>query len=103
MTDIAKARRESMRWQLLNALNKARPLGAMDVLLLSVMQAIYPDSSVNELHTQLEYLADRKLLELTKQPDGHWHSKLTHYGVDIVEYTVDCYAGIARPAKYWQG
>jgi hypothetical protein len=34
MTDIAKARRESMRWQLLNALNKARPLGAMDVLFI---------------------------------------------------------------------
>jgi hypothetical protein len=103
MTDMAKARRESMRWQLLNALNKARPIGAMDILLLSVMQAIYADSSVNELHTQLEYLADRKLLVLTKQPDGHWHSKLTHYGIDIVEYTVDCHAGIARPEKYWQG
>lgn len=103
MTDIAKARRESMRWQLLNALNKARPIGAMDVLLLSVMQEIYADCSVNELHSQLEYLADRKLIEIKKQPDGHWHNKLTHYGVDIVEYTVDCYAGIARPAKYWQG
>ena len=40
MTDIVKARRESMRWLLLNALNNARPLGAMDVLVLSVVQAI---------------------------------------------------------------
>ena len=40
MTDIVKARRESMRWLLSNTLNNARPLGAMDVLLLSVVQAI---------------------------------------------------------------
>ncbi|WP_111861019.1 hypothetical protein [Acinetobacter sp. CFCC 10889] len=103
MTDLIKARRESMRWQLLNALNKARPIGALDVLLLSVMQAIYADCTVKELHTELEYLEDRKLVEIGKQPDGHWHSKLTHYGVDVVEYTVDCHAGIARPAKYWNG
>lgn len=102
MTDMQKVRRESMRWQLLNALNKARPIGANDVLLLSVMQCIYPDCTVKELHTQLEYLQDRKLVEVVKQPDGHWFSKLTHYGVDIVEYTVDCFAGIARPNKYWE-
>lgn len=103
MTDLIKARRESMRWQLLNALNKARPIGALDVLLLSVMQAIYSDCTVKELHTELEYLADRELVEITKQPDGHWNSKLTHHGVDVVEYTVDCHAGIARPTKYWNG
>ncbi|MBK0062399.1 MULTISPECIES: hypothetical protein [unclassified Acinetobacter] len=103
MTDIEKARREGMRWQLLNALNKGRPIGAMDVLLLSVMQDLYSDCTVNELHTQLEYLDDRKLIEIVKKPDGHWFSKLTHYGIDIVEYTVDCYPGIARPPKYWKG
>lgn len=103
MTDLAKTRRESMRWQLLNALNKARPIGALDVLLLSVMQDIYPNCTANELHTELEYLEDRKLINIDKKPIGNWHSKLTHYGVDIVEYTVDCFAGIARPAKYWNG
>ena len=105
MTDIEleKARRESMRWQLLNALNKARPIGAMDVLLLSALQALYAATTVTELHSQLEYLSDRKLVEIHKQPDGHWHSKLTHHGIDVVEYTVDCHAGIARPTKYWNG
>ena len=38
MTDIVKARRENMRWLLLNTLNNARPLGAMDVLVLTVVQ-----------------------------------------------------------------
>ena len=102
MSDLQKARREGMRWQLLNALNKARPVGAMDVLLLDVMGAIYNGVTPNELHTQLEYLADRELVKLDKKPDGHWHSQLTHHGVDVVEYTVDCRTGIARPTKYWE-
>lgn len=102
MSDLQKARREGMRWQLLNALNKARPIGAMDVLLLDVMGAIYQGVTANELHSQLDYLADHNMVDVKKQPDGHWHSKLTHEGVDVVEYTTDCPAGIARPAKYWE-
>ncbi|MFB2539063.1 hypothetical protein [Acinetobacter sp. c3-l95] len=101
--DLAKTRRESMRWHMLNALDKARPVGAMDVLILDIVRCIYPDATANELHTQLDYLADCKLVLLDKQPTGNWHSKLTSLGVDVVEYTVDCHAGIARPVKYWHG
>lgn len=103
MTDLIKARRELLRWELIRTLNNARPLGALDVLLLSVMQAIFSDCTAKELHTELEYLEDRKLVEVDKKPDGHWHSKLTHYGVDVAEYTVNCFAGIARPPNYWNG
>ncbi|OTG87686.1 hypothetical protein B9T31_04095 [Acinetobacter sp. ANC 4558] len=101
MTDLVKARRESMRWLLLNALNNARPLGAMDVLVLTVVQAIYPDATANELHAQLAYLENKALIDITRNPDGHWHSTLNSNGIDIVEYTVNCVAGIARPTKYW--
>ena len=101
MTDIVKARRESMRWLLSNTLNNARPLGAMDVLLLSVVQAIFPDATANELHVQLAYLEDKGLVDIMRQRDGHWHSVLSSDGIDVVEYTIDCPAGIARPAKYW--
>jgi hypothetical protein len=101
MTDIVKARRENMRWLLLNTLNNARPLGAMDVLVLTVVQAIFPDATANELHGQLGYLENKELVEIERKPDGHWHSKLSADGVDVVEYTVNCPVGIARPAKYW--
>lgn len=101
MTDIAKARREGMRWLLMNALNNARPLGAMDQLLLTVAQDMYPDTTANELHQQLEYLNDKDLVDIEKRPDGHWNSKLNSNGIDVVEYTEHCPAGIARPAKYW--
>ncbi|MEG8268709.1 hypothetical protein MKR64_09490 [Acinetobacter baumannii] len=42
--DLQKIRREGMRWHLLNALDKARPLGALDTLLLDVMRALYADT-----------------------------------------------------------
>lgn len=102
MTDLVKARREGMRWLLLTALNNARPLGAMDQLMLTVTQDMFPDATANELHQQLEYLEDKKLVDIEKRPDGHWHSKLSATGVDVVEYTEHCPAGIARPQKYWK-
>lgn len=101
MVDVVKARREGMRWNILNALDKARPLGAIDLLLLDVTRCIYTDATPKELHQQLDYLAMRKMVELDKKPDGHWHAKLTSLGVDVVEYTADCRDGIARPEKYW--
>lgn len=97
-----KARREGMRWHLINTLNKARPYTSSEVFLLDVMRGIYPDVTALELRQQLEYLQNRRLLNLTKQPSGMWFADLTHLGVDIAEYTIDCQAGIARPEKYWE-
>lgn len=97
-----KARREGMRWHLINTLNKARPYTSSEVFLLDVMRGIYPDVTALELRQQLEYLQDRKLLDLTKQPSGMWFADLNRLGVDIAEYTIDCQAGIARPEKYWE-
>ena len=98
-----KARREGMRWHLINTLNKARPYTSSEVFLLDVMRGIYPDVTALELRQQLEYLQDRKLLDLTKQPSGMWFADLTRLGVDLAEYTIDCQPGIARPDKYWKG
>ena len=97
-----KARREGMRWHLINTLNKARPYTSSEAFLLDVMRGIYPDVTALELRQQLEYLQDRKLLDLTKQPSGMWFADLNRLGVDIAEYTIDCQAGIARPEKYWE-
>ena len=96
-----KARREGMRWHLINTLNKARPYTSSEVFLLDVMRGIYPDATAMELRQQLDYLKDRRLLVLTKQPSGMWFADLNRLGVDIAEYTIECEAGIARPPKYW--
>lgn len=97
-----KARREGMRWHLINTLNKARPYTFSEVFLLDVMRGIYPDATAMELRQQLDYLKDRRLLVLTKQPSGMWFADLNRLGVDIAEYTIECEAGIARPPKYWE-
>jgi hypothetical protein len=101
MIDQTKVRRESMRWLIILTLNNARPIGAYEELVLATIQAMYPDGTALEVRRELDYLADRALVELRKEPSGRWFTDLTRDGVDVAEYTVVCDAGIARPAKYW--
>lgn len=99
--DHAKVRREALRWLILLTLNNARPLGAFESSVLAVAQSEYPDASQLELRREMDYLADRELVRLDKQPSGKWHADLTRFGTDVAEYTVTCEPGIARPVKYW--
>ncbi len=101
MIDPARARREHLRWLILLTLNNARPIGAYEGPILSVAQSEYPDATALELRRELDYLHDRKLLDVQRRPDGRWFAELTRYGVDVAEYTVDCEPGVARPEKYW--
>ena len=101
MIDTAKVRRESMRWNILLILNNARTVGAYEELVLATLQSIYPDATALELRRELDYLADRELVDLTKEPSGRWFADLTRHGTDVAEYTVECDPGIARPTKYW--
>ena len=77
MPDMAKIRREGMRWNLINTLNKFRPYTTPEQRIYEVMQAIYPDTTAMEVRRELDYLADRKLLTLDKQPSGTWYADLT--------------------------
>lgn len=101
MIDPNKVRRETMRWNILLVLNNARPVGAYEELVLATMQGMFPDASALEVRRELDYLADRDLVDLRKEPSGRWFAELKRYGVDVVEYTVECDPGIGRPAKYW--
>ncbi len=101
MIDTAKVRRESMRWNILLILNNARPVGAYEDLVLATLQSIYPDATALELRRELDYLADRELVTLNKEPSGRWFAELNRHGTDVAEYTVECDPGIARPQKYW--
>lgn len=101
MIDTAKVRRESMRWNILLILNNARPVGAYEELVLATLQSIYPDATALELRRELDYLADRQLVTLNKEPSGRWFAELNRHGTDVAEHTVECDPGIARPTKYW--
>jgi hypothetical protein len=97
--DHSRLRREALRWLILLTLNNARPIGAYEGLVLSVAQSEYPDATALELRREMDYLNERELIKLDKQPSGKWHADLTRHGVDVAEYTVVCEAGIARLAK----
>jgi len=56
MVDHVKVRRESMRWNLINTLDKARPHTSSEQFLLDVMRAIYPDATALEVRRELDYL-----------------------------------------------
>lgn len=102
MADMAKIRRETVRWDILLTLNNALPNSAHEKLVLSVVQRSgYPNAGRDEVRRELDYLAERDLIRVEHKPDGHWECKLKRYGVDVVEYTVDCEPGIARPEKYF--
>jgi len=101
MLDPQRFRRETIRWQILLTLNNARPIGANEAMLLIVARSQFPDVTSMEVRRELDYLEARELLEVEKDQDGNWHSKLTRYGMDVADYTVACDPGIARPEKYW--
>ncbi|EJK9766275.1 hypothetical protein NLZ85_004770, partial [Salmonella enterica] len=88
MTDITRVRRESLRWSLLVALNKSRPYTTSEQLLFDVARSIFPDTTKLEVRQELDYLSDRHLTEITKQPGGMWFADLTRVGIDLVEYTI---------------
>lgn len=99
--DVERARRESVRWYILVALNSGRPEAVSEALVLSAIQAIPIQCTALELRREMDYLEDRKLVQLKRHEGAPWLAELTRYGVDIVEYTIDCDPGISRPKKYW--
>ncbi|MFI3218344.1 MAG: hypothetical protein QX189_04415 [Methylococcales bacterium] len=101
MSDYEKIRRETMRWAILLTLNNSQPIGVYESIILTIVRSEYPDATQNEVLKHLNYLSERELIHADKQPDGRWYCKLARYGVDVVEYTVNCESGIARPEKYY--
>jgi len=97
--DFHRMRREIIRWNLLRALDYARPEGTTEVVLLLTIQGLYADATQREIRRELDYLADRALLNIDGRHTGNWHASLARHGVDIVEYAVECQPGIARPPK----
>jgi len=99
--DLQKATRENVRWYILRALNAARPEGASESIVLSALQGIPIDITQKELRRELDYLEARDLIEVEGRKTPVWYAKTNRDGIDVVEYTVECHPGIARPEKWW--
>lgn len=95
--EIAKARRETIRWMLLVVINISRPRGINTAALLPVITATYKDATHQEIRRELDYLEERELVKIDKDPLDNWFVELMRYGIELVEYTCPCDPGIARP------
>ena len=99
--DIEKAQREQLRWRILKVLDAGRPMPVSEMVILQVMQDSALPVTPSGLRRELDYLEDRRLVVLTGRNGPVWSGELTHYGVDLVEYSVECFPGIARPQKWY--
>ena len=99
--DIEKARREELRWLILRALYAARPMGTSETIIKNAIEPVILDITEIEIRRELDYLAERDLISVSNKDTPIWFAKINNHGIDIVEYTVDCHPGIARPKKYW--
>lgn len=97
LVQIAAARRGAMRWHLLSAINLSRPHGMYTSGLLPIMQSVYPDATELEIRRELDYLEERKLVNIARDSLDRWMVELGRHGIDVVEYTVACEPGILRP------
>ena len=98
--DLEKARREELRWMILRALNAAQPVGTTEIIMLKAIEPVVPDVTLIELRRELDYLAERDLVTVSREDTPVWFAKINRHGIDIVEYTVPCHPGISRP-KNW--
>ena len=97
MIDMAKTRREDMRWHLLSAVNLSRPVGIYTEPLLAIVRAAYPDATHQEVRVNLDYLEEREMVRISKDPLDRWMVDLTRTGIDFVEYNIDAQPGVSRP------
>lgn len=95
--DLARIRREDIRWHLLQAVNLSRPVGIYTEPLLVIVRSVYPDATHQEVRVNLDYLEEREMVRITKDAMDRWMVDLTRTGIDFVEYTIDAQPGIARP------
>lgn len=98
--DIEKAQREQIRWRILKVLDAGRPMPVSEVVILQVLQDSSLPVTPHGLRRELDYLENRKLVEITHRDRPVWSAELTHYGVDLVEYTIPCLPGINRPNQW---
>jgi predicted ArsR family transcriptional regulator len=99
--DIEKARREELRWLILRTLYAAQPVGTSENVIRNAIEPLMLDITAHEIRRELDYLAERGLVIVTQRDALIWMAKINDHGVDVVEYTVECHPGIARPKKYW--
>jgi len=73
-----------------------------ETIIKNAIEPVMLDITLLEIRRELDYLEDRELLAVERsRVVPVWSAKINRLGVDLVEYTVPCDPGIARPEKWW--
>ena len=94
-------RREGGRWIILQTVYVGGRMGASEDMILPPLRSSWLNVGRGWLRDQMDYLERRELIEVDRRDLDPWWARLTREGTDLVEYTIPCEAGIARPPKYW--
>jgi len=97
--DLAKAMREEVRWRILVAADFGRPYPVTEQIIWHTLSDIKLLVTPLELRQELDYLDKRQLIDINGRDTPIWSATLTRDGIDVVEYTVPCDPGIARPPR----
>ena len=99
MKTVAIEHLPALRWDILRTLDVGGRLGATDVMLHNVISAAYLTATRETVRDELQYLEDRQLVTVERSEVEPWRAVLTRHGRDVVEYQVECHAGIKRPPR----
>jgi hypothetical protein len=99
--ELEQRQREEARWRTLRVLDAGRPIAVSENIVWRVLHDVRLPMGLTGVRRELDYLRRSGLVEVEGEESGTWYARLTARGVDVVEYTVDAPAGIARPRKYW--
>ena len=97
MTRQELQRLESGRWFLLEAVDAHREMGVTDEMVAHIMAALLPDYDRAWCRREAAYLEDKGLVGIERHEVRSWRYRLTAAGRDVVDYVVECPAGIFRP------
>jgi hypothetical protein len=97
--DLEQKQREDARWRMLRVLDAGRPIGVNETIVWRVLHDVKIGLSQMQIRRELKYLQDLGLVSIQGEGSETWSANLTASGVNIVEYTVECPPGIARPRQ----
>jgi hypothetical protein len=97
--DLASTTRKIVRWRILRALEAGQPYPVTEDILLLALQDQQLSPTAREIRVALNYLEERELIHLEGRDTATWSAKLSRTGIDLVEYTIPCEPGIARPQR----
>lgn len=97
--NLERARVAMTRYRILAILDVSRPYPVGETVLANVLSDVDLQATQSDIRRAMQYLADKKLIELNAPRDRHWEARLLPDGVDYVEGHRADDPGILRPPR----